>query len=777
MDRRHLPAQGYRPTLDAGLDVREHRGPFPSRERLSAPRGAPNVLLVLIDDMGYGAPSAFGGPCRMPTADRLAEDGLRYSRFHVAALCSPTRAALMTGRNHHSVGMGTVCEMATDVPGYDALRPASAGTLAQTLSLNGYATGAFGKWHQTPPWEQTAAGPFDHWPTQEGFDTFYGFLGGEADQFTPTLVDGLRFVDPPRSEGEGYHLSEDLVDRAIDWVDQVRTFDAERPWFTYLSFGATHAPFHVPRSWRDRYRGEFAHGWDEQRERTLARQKELGIVPSDTELGPWAPGVPHWDELDDTQRLAAERLMEVYASFAEHTDAQVGRLVEHLRATGELDNTVVLYVLGDNGASAEGGLEGTLNETIRLNGIDDSAERIVAHLDTIGGPEAWAHYPVGWALAMDTPYQWSKQVASHLGGTRNGLVVHWPDGISAKGEVRHQWHHVIDVVPTLLEVIGVPQPDTVNGVAQDPIEGVSFAYSLNEPEAAERHVTQYFEMFGNRGIFHHGWTAVTKHRTPWLTGAQETPAFEDDVWELYDTHRDWSQAHDLAAEHPEKLAELQALFLEEARRHQVLPMDDRMADRFSTSEQGRPGVRVGDTLRLGPRAGRLREAVVPALKNRSFRIQAALATTGADDGVLVKQGCRFAGWTLYVVDGRPHFTYNYLNLERTTLRAPAPLDTGNHEVTLVFAYDGGGIGKGGTARLLVDDVEVDVARIDRTVPFFYSHDSTLDVGIDRSAPVTAYPRGDGFAFSGEIAHVTLSAGDDAVPVGERELLDAVLVAQ
>ena len=479
--RRHLPHGGLLPSYDASVDVRDQRTPLPVRDRLTPPDEAPNVLVILLDDMGFGASSAFGGPCRMPTADTLAGDGLRFTRFHTTALCSPTRAALMTGRNHHAVGVGTVVEISSGAPGYSGMRPRSAGTLAQVLQGNGYATGAFGKWHQTPPWEQTAAGPFDRWPTGEGFDHFYGFLGGEASQFEPTLVRGTTFVDPPRTAAEGYHLSEDLVDEAISWTGQVQRHGRGKPWFCYLAFGATHAPFQVPEEWRGRYRGEFAHGWDRQREITLERQKALGVVPEDAELAPWTPGVPHWDEISDVERANGERLMELYASFAEHTDAQVGRLVEALRERGELDNTVVLYILGDNGASAEGSMTGTLNESLHFNGIEETPERIAAFLaerpGDLGGPDTYAHYPAGWAVAMDTPYQWTKQVASHYGGTRNGLVVHWPAGIADRGEVRHQWHHVNDVMPTVLDLIGLPVPETLDGVAQDPLDGVSFSPS------------------------------------------------------------------------------------------------------------------------------------------------------------------------------------------------------------------------------------------------------------------------------------------------------------
>ncbi|WP_110180555.1 arylsulfatase [Nocardioides solisilvae] len=751
-----------------------HQSRHQPRPAVEAP---PNVLLVLLDDMGFGASSAFGGPCPMPAADQLAAEGLRYSRFHTTALCSPTRAALMTGRNHHAVGMGTVVEISSGTPGYDATRPPSAGTLAQALRGSGYATAAFGKWHQTPTWEQTPAGPFDRWPTREGFDRFYGFLGGEASQFEPTLVEGTTFVDPPRTAAEGYHLSEDLVDRAIDWIDDVRSHGGGKPWFTYLAFGATHAPFQLPEEWRGRHRGEFAHGWDRQRELTLERQKELGVVPPDAELAPWTPGVPHWDELDETQRLVAERLMETYAAFAEHTDAQVQRLVDALRAAGDLENTVVLYVLGDNGASAEGGLEGTLNETMRFNGVEDTAGRIAEQLDLVGGPDAYVHYPAGWAVAMDTPYQWTKQVASHYGGTRNGLIVHWPAGIADRGGVRDQWHHVVDVFPTILEVTGVPHPETVEGVAQDPVDGVSFAYSFNDADAPERHTTQYFEMLGNRGIYHEGWTAVAKHRSPWLLGAPAT-SLDDDTWELYDTTTDWTQARDLAARHPERLAELQELFHAEARRHGVV-LPGGTAD--GVSRRPAPPRRL--TLRAG--AGRLREDAVPPFKNGSWSVTARIADAGPRagkaEGVLVAQGSSFAGWSFYVRDGFLTFAYAWLGAEETIVRSQAPVGEGPHVVQARFAYDGGGAGRGGELTLLLDGREVGSGRIERTISTFFSMDQTLDVGIDRGTPVTddygTAPHGRrGFPWTGRIVDVTLVAGDDHEPLGGAEELKAALVA-
>ena len=551
-DRSVLPVDVRTATSDptgVASATRETAVPREPIRPVRPPAGAPNVVVVLVDDMGFGASSAYGGPCRMPTAERLAGDGVRYSRFHVTSLCSPTRQALMTGRNHHSVGMGVTSEMSTLEPGYTGYRPASAATLAQILGGNGYSTAAFGKWHQTPPVEVTASGPFTRWPTGEGFDAFYGFMGAEMNHWYPQLYDGTTPVEPDRLPEDGYHLTEDLVDHAVDWVRTQQTLTPDKPFLTYLALGATHAPFHVPRAWQDRYAGAFDEGWDAVRESTLARQKELGLVPEDAELAPWAAGVPHWDELDPAERRVAARFMETYAGFAEHADHHVGRLVDALEELGVLEDTLVLYLLGDNGASGEGGPEGTVREHLVGHGFADDTAAMDACRDRIGDPTTYPIYPVGWALAMNTPYQWTKQVASHYGGTRDGLVAHWPGGMRARGVVRHQWHHVIDLLPTVLDAAGLPHPELVNGVPQQPVEGTSMRYTFDDPDAPDRRTTQYFEMVGNRGIYHEGWTAVTRHGTPWLMVDAGDRPFEDDVWELYDTTTDWTQAHDLAAEH------------------------------------------------------------------------------------------------------------------------------------------------------------------------------------------------------------------------------------
>ncbi|TDD90648.1 arylsulfatase [Saccharopolyspora karakumensis] len=768
MNRRTLPITNPESTIAPALDARAQDPPYPAEEPIRPPSGAPNVLLILIDDMGFGASSAFGGPCRMPAAERLAEGGLRYSRFHTTALCAPTRQALLTGRNHHTAGMGSLPDIATSIPGYTARRPREVATLARMLQANGYATGAFGKMHQTPGAESTPAGPFDRWPTGEGFDKFYGFLGAETNQFTPNLVDGTTPIEPPGSEEDGYHLSEDLVDQVVSWVRTHDTLTPDQPWFAYLSYGACHTPFHLPRSWRDAYRGEFAHGWDEQRERTLARQRELGVVGPDTELAPWCDGVPRWDELSDVQREVAERLMESYAAFAEHTDVQTGRLVDELEAMGHLDDTLIIYVLGDNGASAEGGIDGTLNEAVTANGFVDTAERIHQQLDEIGGPMAYAHYPVGWALAMNTPYPWAKQVASHYGGTRVGMIVHWPNGIEARGEVRHQWHHCIDVTPTILAAAGLPEPTEVDGAAQIPFEGTSFNYSFDDPDAPERRHTQYFELAGNRGIYHEGWTAVTRHRIPWMMAAPVLSSFDDDVWELYDTNTDWSQSRDLAEKHPERLAELQNRFVVEAARHNVFPLDDRLTEKMNPALAGRRDLMAGRrSVTLYPDLPGLREDAAPNVKNTSHSLTAAITVDDAPaNGVLVAQGGRFGGWSLYLVDSRLRYCHNLCGLQRFSVSADTALEAGEHTVEFQFAYDGGGSGRGGTGRLVVDGTEVGSGRIEATVPFFFSPDETLDVGTDRGTPVTEeYPQGPANAFSGRLHWVRI---DLAEPAGTPE---------
>ncbi|CAM2770785.1 sulfatase-like hydrolase/transferase [Prescottella defluvii] len=763
MTRRTLPAAPATEYPESARDYREQQRPFPRAAQPSPPGQAPNVLVVLLDDVGFGASSAYGGPCRMPTAERLADGGLKYSRFHTTALCGPTRAALLTGRNHHSVGMGALPDLATNAPGYNSLRPRSMATIAQILQYNGYATGAFGKMHQTPPIELAESGPFDRWPTREGFDRFYGFIGAETNQYYPNLIDGTTRIEPPRTPEEGYHLSEDLADQAIRWVRTLDMVDEDKPWFCLLSYGACHDPLQVPPGWRERYAGRFSEGWNAERHTILARQKELGLVPDDAELADWGEGVPLWEDLTPVQKVVAERLMETYAGMAEHCDAQTGRFIDAVEELGQLDNTLIFYVLGDNGASAEGGLYGTLNQVLHINHLTDDVDRIHARLDDIGGPDSYAHYPAGWALATNTPYRWAKQVASHYGGTRNGMIVHWPAAVAASGEVRHQWHHCIDVVPTILEAAGIPAPDSVDGVAQDPIEGVSMLYSFGAPDAPDRHTTQYFEMFGNRGVYHDGWTAVTVHKVPWRRGVT-LPAFEDDVWELYDTTGDWTQTRDLAAEYPEKLAELQEIFEREARRHQVFPLDDRLNERFVAAIAGRRTPLEGRTeIDLPPDIGPLPEDVAPDVKNVSFTLTLDVDVPEAADGVLIAQGGQFGGWSVYVKQGVLTYCYNYADVERTYVRGTEALTPGRHTLVIESRYAGGELGAGAQIRMLVDGVPVGAGALARTLKFNFSIDEMLTVGAERGTSVSPeYAAGSVSTFPGRIHRVHFAFGDDRV---------------
>ncbi|WP_235735713.1 arylsulfatase [Nocardioides alcanivorans] len=771
MDRTRLPHHHGRHRVEVAETIHEQRERFVEPQQVTAPEGAPNVLLIMLDDMGFGASSAFGGPCSMPVAEQLAADGLRLNRFHTTAICSPTRAALMTGRNHHSVGMGNLVNFATSVPGYDGRRGPDQATIAQILKHNGYATACFGKWHQTPDWEITPAGPFDRWPTGEGFEKFYGINAGESSQFTPTLYDGTTPVAPPATETEGYHLSEDLVDQAKQWLTSLRRA-SDKPWFTYLSFGATHAPFHLPESWRGRNRGKYAHGWNEQRRLTLERQKELGIVPADTELAPWTPGVPEWDDLSEVEKESAQLLMEAYDSFAEHTDTQVGRLVDFLRETGELDNTLVIYLLGDNGAAAEGGLAGGLNELLTFNGLAEDPARVVASADKIGGPETYPAYPVGWAVAMNAPFMYTKQIASHFGGTRNGAIIHWPERVADAGAVRDQFTHVIDVLPTVLDAIGLPEPEAVNGIIQQPLEGTSFIDVLSDGDAEDKHTTQYFEIFGSRAIYHEGWTAVAQHHLPWvlMTRTEGPKAFADDVWELYDTNVDFAQARNLAESHPEKLAELQQLFLEEARRYDVLPLDDRMFRPPAEGETGSPHLRseLGVTLTPADRFVTMRG--VPAVASRSFRVTADFeADSDASNGVIVAQGGTVGGWSIHLVDGQLRYAHNRCGIDWSVVAADATVPAGRHTLDLLFRYDGGGFGLGAEVEFHVDGQPFGKGRVEQTVPFLFSTNETTNVGIDRGSPVAQdYAAGDGNPYSGIVHTVTIAPGDDALEVSPED---------
>ena len=744
-------------------DAKDPETAFPAIEPLRPPSGAPNVLVVMIDDAGFGASSAFGGPCHTPNAEKLAAQGLRFNRFHTTALCSPSRQSLLTGRNHHSVGMGGITEIATSAPGYNSIRPDNAAPVAETLRLNGYSTAQFGKCHEVPVWETSPMGPYTQWPTGSGFEYFYGFVGAETNQWYPALYEGTSPIEPPKTPEEGYHLTEDLTDHAIHWVQQQKSLMPDKPFFMYFAPGATHAPHHVPTEWSDKYRGRFDAGWDALRDETLARQIKLGVVPEGTDLSARPAEIAAWDGLSDVLKPVLARQMELYAGFLEHTDHQIGRLMETLGELGILDDTLIYLIIGDNGASAEGTPTGTFNEIISLNGAADfeTDEFMASHIDEFGTPASYNHYAVGWALAMNTPYQWTKQVASHFGGTRTGTIVHWPKGFKAKGEVRSQFHHLIDVAPTILDVAGVPEPTFVHGIQQMPLHGVSMAYTFEDGSAPDQRETQYFEVACNRGIYHKGWSAVTRHSIPWLFGA-ELPALDDDVWELYDTTTDWSQAHDLAAEHPDKLRDLQRLWLIEAVKYNVLPLDDRRIERFNSDIAGRPVLVKGNAQLLYEGMTRLSENSVLNLKNKSHSVTAEVEIPkGGADGVIIAQGGAFAGWSLYLHEGKPKYCHNLAGLMRFYVEGTRKVPIGKHQVRMEFAYDGGGLAKGGTSTLFIDGKKVGEGRINATVPMIYSGDETCDLGVDTGTPVSEDYTSESSHFTGRVKWVELQIGDDS----------------
>src|SRR5437763_2654417 len=756
-----IPDTPFEGTLP--FDAKDPDASFPAIEPLRPPDGAPNVLVILLDDVAFAAASAVVGPCATPTAERLARNGLKYNRFHTTALCAPTRAALLSGRNHHTVGMGVITELATSAPGYSSVRPNTCAPLAQTLLLNGYSTAQLGKCHEVPVWQTSPMGPFDAWPTGGGgFEYFYGFIGGETNQYYPAIYEGTTPVEPEATPEEGYHFTDDMTDKAIKWARQQKSLMPDKPFFMYFAPGATHAPHHVPTEWSDKYKGRFDEGWDALREEILERQKELGVVPADTALTGRHEEIPAWDDMSDELKPVLARQMEVYAGFLEHTDQHVGRLVDALEDLGVLEDTLVYYIIGDNGASAEGTVNGTFNEMFIFNGAAalETPEFVAAHIDELGTPTSYNHFAVGGAHAMDTPCQWTKQVASHWGGTRNGTIVHWPNGFSARGEVRSQFHHVIDVAPTVLEAAGLPEPTHVDGVEQTPIEGVSMRYSFDDAGAAERRTTQYFEMFCNRGVYHDGWTAVTRHSTPWVVGT-ELPSFQDDVWELY-SDGDWTQAHDLAAEQPEKLAELQALFLEEARKYNVLPLDDRRVERFNADLAGRPQLVRGNSQLLFTGMGRLTENVMLNTKNKSHAVTAEIVVPdGGASGVIVAQGGQFGGWSLYLKDGEPRYAYNLFGIRLFTVEGSDSVSTGTHQVRMEFDYDGGGLAKGGAVRLYVDGEQSGEGRVESTQPMIFSADETADVGRDSGSAVSTDYTAEESVFTGTVNWVQIDLAESA----------------
>ena len=741
-------------------DAKDPKTKYPPIRPLRPPSRAPNVVVFLVDDAGFGSSSAFGGPCHTPNFEKLAAGGLKYIRFHTTALCSPTRQAMLTGRNHHSVGMGAITEMGTSAPGNSGVRPKNKAPLAEILKLNGFSTAQFGKCHEVPYWEVSPMGPFTQWPTGSGFEHFYGFVGGEANQYYPGLYEGTKAVEPPRTPEEGYTLNEDLADHAITWIRQQKALMSDKPFFVYYAPGATHAPHHVPKAWSDKYKGKFDGGWDKLREETFARQKKLGVIPKDAALTRRHDEIPAWDAMDDKLKPVLTRQMEIYAGFMEQTDHEIGRVIDAVKDLGILDDTLIYLIVGDNGASAEGTINGCFNEMCTLNGMPgiETVEFLQSKIDAFGTPAAYNHYAVGWAHALCTPYQWTKQIASHWGGTRNGTIVHWPNGFKAKGEIREQFFHVIDVAKTILDVCELPEPTIVNSLAQAPLEGVSMRPTFTDAKAPETHLVQYFEMMGNRGLYHEGWTACTRHRTPWK--ADPPPPFDSDVWELYGPD-DWTQANNVVAKHPDKLREMQRLWLIEATKYNVVPLDDRGFERINPDLAGRPQVISGDSQLLFE-GMRVSEACVLTLKNKSHSVtaQVTIPKDGAT-GVIVTQGGSVGGWTMYCKDGKLKYCYNFFGIEHYIIGSDKAVPAGDHQLRMEFKYDGGGLAKGGDVTLYCDGKAVGKGRVDKTQPMGYSADEACDVGSDSGSPASPEYGPTGNRFNGKIAWVQIDLkGDD-----------------
>jgi arylsulfatase A-like enzyme len=766
IDRTVLPVVPPQTYTITELDARNATAP--PRFEVKAPKGAPNVVIVLVDDIGFGQTSTFGGPIPMPTLDHLASQGLRYNQFHTTALCSPTRMAILTGRNHHSTNTGAIMELATAFEGNTGVRPLSITPLAEILRQNGYSTAAFGKYHETPPWEVSISGPYDRWPTHSGFDKFYGFIGGETNQWAPLLFDGTTMIEPPKDPN--YHLTVDLTNQAIAWVRAQHAMTPDKPFFVYFATGATHAPHHVPKEWIAKFKGKFDEGWDKYREETLALQIKLGVVPAGTKLAPKPKAIKDWEQLTPDEKKLFAHQMEVFAGFAAQTDHEIGRLIDTLQEMGVADNTLVFYEVGDNGASAEGGMVGAFNEITYFNGVAETVESQLKHMDELGGPNTFNHYAAGWAVAGDTPFEWTKQVAGSYGGTQNPLVISWPARIKAKGDLRSQFQYVTDIAPTILEAAGIPEPKMVNGVVQRPMEGVSMVYTFDSPQANSRHTTQYFELAGNRGIYHDGWLAGTVHKAPWELVPRHT--LDKDKWELYNTAEDFSLANDLAAKHPEKLKEMQALFMTEAVKYHVLPIDDRTLERFDAARAGRPDLMGGrSTLTVYAGMHGMMENAFINVKNRSNEITAELEIpAGGVEGVILAQGGRFGGWSLYVKDNHPMFAYNWLGLEMYTVRSATPLPVGKVTLRYVFLYDGGKPGSGGVESILINGKKVAEGRIGKTHPNMFSADDAADVGMDEGTNVTDDYKERDNRFTGIIQKVTIKTSDLKLTPEELEKL-------
>jgi arylsulfatase len=745
-DRSILPIKEPERPRYKELDARNATPP--DRFEVKAPAGAPNVIVVLIDDMGFGVSETFGGPVSMPAMAKLADNGLRYNRFHTTALCAPTRMALLTGYNHHSCNMGSITETATTYPGNNAVKPQTITPMAEVLRQNGFNTAQFGKCHEVPPWQLSVSGPQDQWPTRSGFEKFYGFLGGETNQWSPLLYDGVTQIETP--DNPDYHFTTDMTNQAISWIRFQQALTPDKPFFIYYAPGATHAPHHVPKEWIEKNKGKFDQGWDKLREETLQRQIKMGIVPPNTKLAAKPADIKDWESLSANEKKLFCRQMEVFAGFCEHTDYEFGRVVTALEDLGIFENTVIIFIAGDNGSSAEGQMNGMFSEMTYFNQVPETVEGMLEHYDEWGSPSTYPHMSAGWAVALDAPFAWTKQMASDFGGVRNGMVVSWPAGIKAKGEIRSQFSHVIDIAPTIYEITQVPAPGIVNGIVQDPIEGISLAYTFKNPSAPEKHSVQYFEMFGNRSVYQDGWLARTIHRAPWQFLPPQT--LQENKWELYNTMEDYSLANDLATKYPDRLKSMQALFMSEAEKYHVLPIDDRLLVRTNAAEVGRPTIMEGRTsVTYGEGMKGMGVDIFIDLRNTSYTITADVEVAPDGNGVIVCQGGRFGGLSFYLKEGKPAFSYNFLGLESSLIMADQALKPGKYILIYNFKYDGGGDGKGGIGTITVNGNKAAEGRLERTQPGIFSVDDLADIGIDEGTPVADY--GASSKFNGKIGNV------------------------
>ena len=747
--------------------------------RVVPPKGAPNVLLIMTDDQGYGVSSTFGGVIPTPALDRIAAAGLRYTQFHSTALCSPTRAALITGRNHHEVGFGVITELSTGFPGYDSYFGPEHATVGTILRDNGYSTSWFGKNHNTPAFQYSAAGPFDQWPSGMGFEYFYGFMGGETDQWTPYLFRDHTQIFPWTDKPD-YNLITDMADEAIDYLRKLDAVAPEKPFFLYYVPGGSHSPHQPKKEWIEKFKGKFDTGWNAMRDEIFANQKRLGVIPANAQLTPWPDELPTWESRTADEKKLFARQAEVFAGYTAYTDHEIGRVIQQVEDMGKLDNTLIIYICGDNGTSPEGTLLGTPNQMTAYNGIlDVPVGAQLEFYDSWGSSATYPHMAVAWSWAFDTPFKWTKQIASHFGGTRQGLAISWPARIKDAGGVRSQFHHIIDIVPTILEAAGLKAPDTVDGIRQKPIEGVSMAYTFDKAhaDAPTTHKTQYFEMVANRGIFHDGWYANTVPPVPpWVLNAP-MPDVDHYKWELYNLTEDYSQYNDLAAKMPEKLKEMQALFLQEAKKYNVLPLDN---SQFARAIAPRPSATAGQNVFTysGVMAG-IPLSDAPSILNRSFTITAEVEVPdGGGDGMIVTAGGRFGGYGLYLVKGIPVFTYNLLLLLLPRWAGEKPLPAGKHMIVFDFKYDGPGIAKGGTGVLKVDGDEVASLTLPKTIPFIIPPDETFDVGIDLRTGVNDQDYQPPFRFNGTIHKVTFDLGKVELTMDEhRRFREANAIAR